>query len=272
LCQNCTPGRRGKCANSRLPGSLDTLNHAQSLNHPVGNSPAFPHSLSSTSSVSLSTDHGSWPSASCPELNEYHQRTIIERVRSSSSTTYSAAVSSGQDHDNAVTKDDTGTSPEDVLGSPAISVLPHGNAGNDGTINRDSVCTDGAEEGANNPDGNNEHNRLPDAVPSLPSYRESSAADFTWGDMNGLDFVDAIHCAYCEIVHWRRNVFLVPSGATGKEFVKELTRLFNAYAQASALESVALEAIMVASCLLLQKPYALSKTKDHTAALKRRLI
>ena len=63
----------------------------------------------------------------------------------------------------------------------------------------------------------------------------------------------------------------MPSGAIGKQFVRELTRLFNAYAQATALELVALEAIMVASCLLLQKQHESSKSKDHKLALERRL-
>ena len=112
---------------------------------------------------------------------------------------------------------------------------------------------------------------LSQEVPELPMFRASTTCNFTWGDLNGTDFTSTIHCAYCEVAHWRRNIFLVPSGAIGKQFVRELTRLFNAYAQASALELTALEAIMVASCLLLQKPYESSKSKDHVSALERRL-
>ena len=53
--------------------------------------------------------------------------------------------------------------------------------------------------------------------------------------------------------------------------MNELTRLFNAFAQASALESIALEAVMVGCALLLQKPHGKSKTRDHVTALERRL-
>ena len=108
-------------------------------------------------------------------------------------------------------------------------------------------------------------------VPDLPPFRESSTRNFTWGSLDGDDFANVLHSAYCEVVHWRRNLFLVPSGSIGKKFVRELTRLFNEYAQASALESVALEAIMVASCLLLQKPHKSSKSREHVSALERRL-
>ena len=63
----------------------------------------------------------------------------------------------------------------------------------------------------------------------------------------------------------------MPSGNGGKDFVTELARLFRSYAEASALESVALKAAMVMPHLLLQKPFASSKTKDHCEVLSRRL-
>ena len=105
----------------------------------------------------------------------------------------------------------------------------------------------------------------------LPRFSEGARRDFTWGRLSGEDFAETIHNAYSEMVHWRRSVFLVPTGKVGKQFVKELTRLFNAYAQSSALESVALELIMVAWGVLLQKPHEFSKSKDHVIALDRRL-
>ena len=64
--------------------------------------------------------------------------------------------------------------------------------------------------------------------------------------------------------------FLVLTGKVGKEFVHEATRLIRSYAQGTALESVALYAIM--TVLLLWKPFCASKTRDHVSALERRLI
>ena len=77
--------------------------------------------------------------------------------------------------------------------------------------------------------------------------------------------------AYMEAVHWRRNIFLVPSGAEGKEFVLETTRMLEAYAESSDLESFALTAAMTMPLLLLQKPHGASNTRDHIACLRRRL-
>ena len=53
--------------------------------------------------------------------------------------------------------------------------------------------------------------------------------------------------------------------------MKELTRLIDGYAEGSALESVALKAAMVMPSLVLQKPHAKSKMKDHVTHLDRRL-
>ena len=89
--------------------------------------------------------------------------------------------------------------------------------------------------------------------------------------MNGADFNQAITSAYAEVVHWRHNLFLTPSGNAGKRFVAELARLFRAYAEGTALEAIALKAAMVIPTLLLQKPHAASKARDHAICLHRRL-
>ena len=69
---------------------------------------------------------------------------------------------------------------------------------------------------------------------------------------------------YSEAVHWKRNIFLVPSGSVGKEFIQEMARIFEAYAEGSQLESFALTAAMTMPLLLLQKPH-----KEHTCQLSR---
>ena len=94
---------------------------------------------------------------------------------------------------------------------------------------------------------------------------------FTWGSCTGEDFCTSINSAYEEVVHWRRNIFQVPSGSSGKAFVSELARLFQAYADSSSLESIAMKAVTVMQTLLLQKPSRASKSKDHVTHLQRRL-
>ena len=59
----------------------------------------------------------------------------------------------------------------------------------------------------------------------LPDFDSAAEPTFRWGRLDGKDFAHTVHCAYNEIVHWRRNVFMVPSGKTGKAFIKELTSL-----------------------------------------------
>ena len=76
---------------------------------------------------------------------------------------------------------------------------------------------------------------------------------------------------YSEVVHWRRNCFTVPHGKAGKEFVGELSRLYLAFASASALKTIALKAVTVLPILVLQKPHKASKAKEHNVCLAKRL-
>ena len=93
--------------------------------------------------------------------------------------------------------------------------------------------------------------------------------NFDWGNLSGEDFTHVIDATYAEIVHWRRNLFKIPSGKEGRAFVSELARLYRSYAEASTLESVALKAAAVMPALLLQKPSPTSKCKEHTDHLRR---
>ena len=111
----------------------------------------------------------------------------------------------------------------------------------------------------------------PAIIADLPPFAPISTPNFRWGDVDGETFACSINRSYEVIVHWRRNLFKVPSGKAGKAFVRELTRMFRAYADGSALESVAMKAAMVMPALLLQKPHPRSKAKDHTLHLERRL-
>ena len=90
--------------------------------------------------------------------------------------------------------------------------------------------------------------------------------------MNGVDFTQAVSAAYEEVIHWQRNLFLTPSGHAGKQFASKLARLFHAYGEGSSLEPITLKAAMIMPALILQKPHASSKARDHVICLQRRLI
>ena len=79
------------------------------------------------------------------------------------------------------------------------------------------------------------------------------------GEVGPEEFSQTVCAAYSEAVQWRRNIFSVPSGRSGKAFMSELARLFRAYADGSALESIALTAVMLMPLLLLQRPHQNSK-------------
>ena len=44
----------------------------------------------------------------------------------------------------------------------------------------------------------------------LPSSCSSAEPDFSWGEANGMAFGRALNRIYDEIVHWNRNLFLIP--------------------------------------------------------------
>ena len=94
------------------------------------------------------------------------------------------------------------------------------------------------------------------------------APNFFWGPHEGVEFCTLVDMAYEEVVHWRRNIFQVPSGSAGKSFVLELARLFQAYADSSSLECIAMKAITIAQVLLLQKPSRSSKSKTTLLTFK----
>ena len=64
---------------------------------------------------------------------------------------------------------------------------------------------------------------------------------------------------------------MLPSGAAGKNYIEEVTRLMKLWINDIPLRKIALKAVRVMSALLLQKPSKTSKLKDHHVTLERRL-
>ena len=93
-----------------------------------------------------------------------------------------------------------------------------------------------------------------------------------WGDHSEEDITQVFSAMFEEVVYWRRNIFLVPSGAAGKQYIKETTRLIRIWnSRTVPLEHIALKAIMTMPALLLQKPSYKSSAKQHSQCLSRRL-
>ena len=64
------------------------------------------------------------------------------------------------------------------------------------------------------------------------------------------------------------ELFMLPSGKTGKEYTDECTCLILEWVNDSQFQSIATKALMTMSLLLLQKCSRNSKAKDHTESLK----
>ena len=109
--------------------------------------------------------------------------------------------------------------------------------------------------------------------PNLPDYEvlPNEIKNKTWGNISHESFCDTINGVYDEIVHFRRNIFNAPSGRAGKAFIEELAFWIKQFNSNSDLNSVALKAFMVLPTLILQKPSATSKSKEHSLAIERRL-
>ena len=107
-------------------------------------------------------------------------------------------------------------------------------------------------------------------VEDLPSFTLVPEVEFRWGEIeDGRNFACALNRVYDEIVKWKINLFKVPSGNTGKTFVRELSCMFNTNAKGSALECVAMSVAMTMPALLLQKPSSKSKAEEDTLHLER---
>ena len=65
--------------------------------------------------------------------------------------------------------------------------------------------------------------RIPEVVPNLPNYHESTKPRFSYHDSPGETFANLINDLYNEIVTWKKNLFKLPTGNAAKAFIKELS-------------------------------------------------
>ena len=106
---------------------------------------------------------------------------------------------------------------------------------------------------------------------SVENNQQEITSRFEWGKYEEAQFVKMLNAVYDKVVFWRKNIFLLPSGKSGKQCIEETAGLINSSIHNSLLQDVAFKAIMVMPNLLLQEPGKNSKSKDHLEALNRRL-
>ena len=90
--------------------------------------------------------------------------------------------------------------------------------------------------------------------------------------MYGEEFISLlVKRAYAQILTWKKNIFTLPRGKGGTDFIKELTRLVYLFVEQTKWERIALSLIHIFISLMLQKPSQESKTRDHAKYLLSRL-
>ena len=110
----------------------------------------------------------------------------------------------------------------------------------------------------------------------LPEYnRLCKPVLIEWGKTdNGSPIsiqTSSIINAYDEIISWKNNVFLLPYGKIGREFIDQLSMHINQWNNKSDKQHIALKAFFVLLAVGLQKPGPKSKAKDHKEFFKKRL-
>ena len=106
----------------------------------------------------------------------------------------------------------------------------------------------------------------------LPIPDANQSAMFVWcSGLTSSEFLARLNTAYSEVVHWKQNLFTIPYCSAGHSVIKDLSSLFRAYCDSTALETVALKAAMVLPPLLLQRPHCRSTNHDHKRCLECRL-
>ena len=85
------------------------------------------------------------------------------------------------------------------------------------------------------------------------------------------DIAHVISVAYEEVVSWRKNMFDLPRGHTGKQFVANMNKLVISWINKSVKREYAMKALMIMPALLLQRTSVKTKSSVNKETLKRRL-
>lgn len=93
-----------------------------------------------------------------------------------------------------------------------------------------------------------------------------------WGSHTDPELAILFKSIYEELVHWRKDLFKLPSGAAGKRYLQMKTQLIESWCEGKQpVCEVALKIVMVMPGILLQKPCKKTTAKQHTEYLNKRL-
>ena len=102
--------------------------------------------------------------------------------------------------------------------------------------------------------------------------RSIRANKIKWGRLESEETIHTkVKSAYKEIITWKKNLFFLPRGKSGTDFLKELTRLIYLFVDKTKWQRIALSLVHIFVPLMLQKPCQRSKARDHAKYLALRL-
>ena len=104
----------------------------------------------------------------------------------------------------------------------------------------------------------------------LPPFATASCV-YQIGSWDVESSLQIIRSAYAEAAHYRPNLFSIPSGTVGTQFVNNLSRFFKCFGDCSTGEGITLKAAMVYCQLTLQQPLRAMDRQTHVDCLRRRL-
>ena len=99
--------------------------------------------------------------------------------------------------------------------------------------------------------GNNEVDEINNATNSHQNNQNENQENFYGNGVAGTQFANELNNTCEKIVHCKRNLFMLPSGAAGKNYIEEVTRLMKLWINDIPLRKIALKAVRVMSALLL---------------------
>ena len=108
---------------------------------------------------------------------------------------------------------------------------------------------------------------------NLPDYKEVATVpnrDYNNIYIDKVNFAVTINEIFDDTIHWKKHLFLVPSGKARKDFLKLMTDRMQKCNTDCTFQFLAMKVLNTLPKKLL-KPSATSKAKDHSLALEQRL-
>ena len=106
---------------------------------------------------------------------------------------------------------------------------------------------------------------------NLPPFERIPKAPITsYNNIGGTEFMGIIKRIYSSVIQWLKNLFQTPNGSAGKAYIRLKTQWLKHFNENTTFKGIALKVFMMLPGLMLRKPYATSKSRDHSKALERR--